>query len=164
MTTFTCFLAIKYQFSNNLDHVCFEKFRLNAKKLRFCAKVKCIVRTLECEKSHDHYLFCTRTSTVLDFIPNYSTNHATKKTASNEKTTASSPAAAELWIFVHVKGNYSGSQKSPNIPPNVKVELFLAVALFGDQIICNMCKFYDLKHHFINLYIYVALWIQIFRA
>ena len=37
MTTISCFLAIKEQFSNILNHVCFEK--LNTKKLRICAKV-----------------------------------------------------------------------------------------------------------------------------
>ena len=36
------FLAIKYQFSNTVNHVCFEK--LNAEKLRICAKIQSIVR------------------------------------------------------------------------------------------------------------------------
>ena len=38
MTTISCFLAIKYKFSNTLNHVCFEK--LNAKKLRIHAYVE----------------------------------------------------------------------------------------------------------------------------
>ena len=42
-TKFSCFLAIKYQFTDTLkNRVCYEKLNLNAKKLRFCAKVKCI--------------------------------------------------------------------------------------------------------------------------
>ena len=33
MTTFSRFLAINYQFINTSNHVCFEKLKLNAKKL-----------------------------------------------------------------------------------------------------------------------------------